>query len=74
MQIGFIGLGKMGGNMALRLVGGGHTVVGYARDQNPDLAGVKGIEVVDSAEAMIAKLTPPRQCGSWSRLATRPNQ
>src|SRR3954465_6727664 len=60
MQIGFIGLGQMGGNMALRLIGGRHTGVGYARDQNPDLAGVKGIEVVDSAEAMIAKLTPPR--------------
>ena len=60
MQIGFIGLGKMGGNMALRLIGGGHTVVGYARDPNPDLAGVKGIEVVDSPEKMIEKLTPPR--------------
>jgi 6-phosphogluconate dehydrogenase len=60
MQLGFIGLGKMGGNMALRLIGGGHTVVGYARDPNPDLAGVKGIEVVDSPEAIIQKLTPPR--------------
>ena len=68
MQIGFIGLGKMGGNMALRLtvgspdgkVKGGHTVVGYARDPNPDLAGVKSIAIVDSIDAMIEKLTPPR--------------
>jgi 6-phosphogluconate dehydrogenase len=60
MQIGFIGLGKMGGNMALRLASAGHTVVGFARDPNPELAGVKGIEVVDSPEAMIARLTPPR--------------
>src|SRR5689334_14766646 len=60
MQIGFIGLGKMGGNMALRLSGDGHTVVGYARDPNPDLAGVKGVEVVDTPEKMLQKLAPPR--------------
>jgi 6-phosphogluconate dehydrogenase len=68
MQIGFIGLGKMGGNMALRLtvgssdgkVKGGHTVIGFARDPNPDLAGVNGITIVDSIDAMIQKLAPPR--------------
>jgi 6-phosphogluconate dehydrogenase len=68
MQIGFVGLGKMGGNMALRLavgstdarVKGTHTVVGYARDPNPDLADARGITVVDSLEKMIAQLTPPR--------------
>ncbi len=31
MQLGLIGLGRMGANMAQRLVGGGHEVVGYAR-------------------------------------------
>jgi 6-phosphogluconate dehydrogenase len=68
MQIGFIGLGKMGGNMVLRLavgspdgkVKGTHTVVGYAHDLNPDLAGVKAIEIVASLDAMIEKLSPPR--------------
>src|SRR5689334_10672485 len=68
MQIGFIGLGKMGGNMVLRLavgspdgqVKGTHTVVGYARDPNPELAGVKGIAVVDSLDGMITQLTSPR--------------
>jgi 6-phosphogluconate dehydrogenase len=73
MQIGFVGLGKMGGNMALRLtvgstdgraVGGpavgGHAVVGYARDPNPDLAGIPDIVVVDSLDEMIRKLKPPR--------------
>src|SRR5256886_1853261 len=68
MQIGFIGLGKMGGNMALRLavgstdakVKGTHAIVGFARDPNPDLAAVKGITLVDSIQAMIAQLTPPR--------------
>ena len=32
MHVGMIGLGKMGGNMATRLVRGGHRVVGTARD------------------------------------------
>lgn len=31
MQIGFIGLGRMGANMAQRLMEGGHAVVGYDR-------------------------------------------
>ncbi len=34
MEIGLIGLGKMGGNMAQRLRNAGHTVVGY--DRSPD--------------------------------------
>ncbi|MEU6342624.1 NAD(P)-binding domain-containing protein, partial [Streptomyces sp. NPDC046977] len=36
MQLGLIGLGKMGGNMRTRIRQAGHTVVGY--DRNPDLA------------------------------------
>ena len=32
--IGFIGLGKMGGNMAARYLGAGHTVYGEARNSN----------------------------------------
>ena len=38
MDIGLVGLGKMGGNMRTRLRNAGHTVVGY--DRNPDLADV----------------------------------
>ena len=34
MQLGMIGLGKMGANMALRLLHGGHQLVVY--DRNPD--------------------------------------
>ena len=68
MQIGFIGLGKMGGNMVLRLtvgstdglVPGGHTVVGYARDPNPDLAGVDAVQVVNALDQLVAKLAAPR--------------
>src|SRR5688572_15450992 len=72
MQLGFIGLGKMGGNMVLRLVvgstddkvdhkaGGGHTVVGFARDPNPDLVGVAGVEVVPDLRELVRTLTKPR--------------
>src|SRR5689334_3786559 len=61
MEIGFVGLGKMGGNMALRLVGRGeHRVVGYAKDPNPQLAGVEKIDVVASVAEIVRKLTPPR--------------
>jgi 6-phosphogluconate dehydrogenase len=36
MELGLIGLGKMGGNMRTRLRDAGHTVVGY--DRNPDVS------------------------------------
>jgi len=32
MQIGMVGLGRMGGNMARRLMRGGHEVVGFASE------------------------------------------
>jgi len=68
MQLGFIGLGKMGGNMVLRLtvgspdgkVKGGHTVVGFAKDPNPDLARVDAVSVLNSLDQVVAKLAPPR--------------
>jgi 6-phosphogluconate dehydrogenase len=68
MQIGFVGLGKMGGNMTLRLVQGspdgtvpgGHGVVGFAKDPNPDLANIPGVTLVTSLEEMVARLTAPR--------------
>jgi len=68
MQIGFIGLGKMGGNMSLRLVQGapdsskpgGHRVVGYARDPNSDLKGIEGIALARSVDDVVSMLQPPR--------------
>ncbi|OZG62188.1 MULTISPECIES: phosphogluconate dehydrogenase (NAD(+)-dependent, decarboxylating) [Bifidobacterium] len=53
MQMGMIGLGRMGGNMVKRLRDGGHTVVGF--DMNPDSA-----RDVDSLEALVAALDAPR--------------
>jgi 6-phosphogluconate dehydrogenase len=68
MKIGFVGLGKMGGNMALRLavgspdgsVKGGHSIVGFATDPNPDLAGVSQISIVPSLAEMVQNLAAPR--------------
>jgi 6-phosphogluconate dehydrogenase len=61
MQIGFIGLGRMGGNMVTRLVRGGHSVVGYdpspAARQTVTAAGARG---EDSIKALVEALTPPR--------------
>ncbi|WP_110180844.1 phosphogluconate dehydrogenase (NAD(+)-dependent, decarboxylating) [Nocardioides solisilvae] len=52
MEIGLVGLGKMGGNMRERLRRGGHTVVGY--DRNPEVSDV------DSLEALVGQLSAPR--------------
>jgi 6-phosphogluconate dehydrogenase len=52
MDIGLVGLGKMGGNMRTRLRNAGHTVVGY--DRNPDVADV------DSLAAMVEQLPSPK--------------
>jgi 6-phosphogluconate dehydrogenase len=53
MQIGMIGLGKMGGNMAQRLRNAGHAVVGYDRGDNTP-------RDVDTLEGLVAALEPPR--------------
>ncbi|MFR9800394.1 phosphogluconate dehydrogenase (NAD(+)-dependent, decarboxylating) [Streptomyces sp. MS06] len=52
MQLGLIGLGKMGGNMRERIRLAGHTVVGY--DRNPDLS-----DVADLA-GLVERLDAPR--------------
>jgi 6-phosphogluconate dehydrogenase len=50
VQIGMIGLGKMGGNMVERLRAAGHDVVGYDRD--PQLSDVGSLaELVERLEA-----------------------
>jgi len=47
MDIGLVGLGKMGGNMRTRLRNGGVTVVGY--DRNPDVTDVNSLaELVEA--------------------------
>jgi 6-phosphogluconate dehydrogenase len=52
MQLGLVGLGKMGGNMRERLRRGGHEVVGFDRDLS--------VADVQSLEAMVEALEAPR--------------
>jgi 6-phosphogluconate dehydrogenase len=52
MRLGMVGLGKMGGNMAARLTGAGHEVVGY--DAFSDASAVA------SLGALVSALEPPR--------------
>ncbi|PSJ18902.1 phosphogluconate dehydrogenase (NAD(+)-dependent, decarboxylating) [Nitrosomonas supralitoralis] len=61
MQVGMIGLGRMGANLARRLTKDGHTCVAYDvnRVAVEALAG-PGIQSADSLDDFIAKLTQPR--------------
>jgi 6-phosphogluconate dehydrogenase len=52
MQLGLIGLGRMGGNMRERLRRAGHEVVGY--DRNP------GVSDVASIDDLVSRLSAPR--------------
>ena len=52
MDIGLVGLGKMGGNMRERMRRAGLTVVGY--DRNPDVSDV------DSLAALVEALPSPK--------------
>ncbi|MDQ7907022.1 decarboxylating 6-phosphogluconate dehydrogenase [Phytohabitans sp. ZYX-F-186] len=52
MQLGLVGLGRMGGNMRGRLRTAGHEVVGY--DRNPEVSDVA------SLTELVERLTPPR--------------
>ncbi len=61
MDIAMIGLGKMGSNMLLRLLGGGHRVVAYdlheVAIQSAEAAGAEGAR---SLAEVATKLSPPR--------------
>lgn len=58
MELALIGLGKMGLNMATRLVKGGHRVVGYARSKETVESAVKnGVDGANSLEDVVGKLS-----------------
>ena len=61
MDIAMVGLGKMGANMATRLIRGGHRVVAYdineASIQQLESAGAEGARTLDE---VVAKLPAPR--------------
>ena len=61
MEIGMIGLGRMGSNMAQRLSSGGHRVIAYDKDVDARLR-ISSSEIctATSISELIAKLSPPR--------------
>jgi 6-phosphogluconate dehydrogenase len=61
MQIGMVGLGRMGMNMARRLIGGNHDVVVYNRTQEKvKLMEKEGASGSASLEELVRSLKPPR--------------
>ncbi len=61
MQLGFVGLGRMGGNMVHRLALGGHEVVAFNRSPGPVQEAVRnGAVGGTSLQDLVQKLTPPR--------------
>src|SRR5256884_1743536 len=67
MQLGMIGLGRMGGNIVRRLMNSGHTAVVYDKDAMAvaGLAG-EGATGADTLEDFVAKLEKPRT--AWVML------
>ena len=71
MQIGMIGLGRMGMNMAKRLLQGGHEVVAYNRSSGKTDQLVKeGAIGAYSFTELAVKLSPPRT--AWIMLPAGP--
>ncbi len=61
MQLGVIGLGRMGGGMVLRLVQGGHDVVGLDLDAAArERAEAAGASTVATQAELVARLSGPR--------------
>ncbi len=61
MEIGFVGLGRMGLNMVTRLTRGGHAVVGFDRSADAVArAETEGARGAVSLDALVAALKAPR--------------
>jgi 6-phosphogluconate dehydrogenase len=61
MQLGFVGLGKMGLNMVTRLVAGGHEITSYDRDASAIARAVAaGARGAADLKALVAALSTPR--------------
>jgi 6-phosphogluconate dehydrogenase len=61
VELGMIGLGRMGGNMVQRLLRGGHSVVTYDQNQEAVAASTSGGAVgVASVEELVGRLSRPR--------------
>jgi 6-phosphogluconate dehydrogenase len=61
MELGMVGLGKMGGFMTERLIRGGHRVIGFDRDPAVvQKLAEKGAVSANSLDNIISQLKPPR--------------
>jgi 6-phosphogluconate dehydrogenase len=61
MQLGMVGLGRMGANMTKRLLGSGHELVVFDLDADAvSAAEAEGATAASSLEDLAARLAPPR--------------
>jgi len=60
MDLAMIGLGRMGSNMARRLMRGGHRVIGYTQGETPAEFLAEGGESARSLSDVTARLASPR--------------
>ncbi|HEX9113114.1 MAG TPA: decarboxylating 6-phosphogluconate dehydrogenase [Nitrospirota bacterium] len=61
MRLGYIGLGKMGYNMAELLLEKGHRIVAYNRSAEPvKKIAERGAQTAESIRSLVAALEPPR--------------
>ncbi len=67
MQLGMVGLGRMGANMVRRLVRDGHELVVFdvSAEVTAALASETGATAASSLADLVSKLTPPRRSGRW---------
>jgi 6-phosphogluconate dehydrogenase len=59
MQIGIVGLGRMGANIGRRLMSKGHKVVGYDRDPKA-VGAIAGADAAGDLKDLVSKLAAPR--------------
>ncbi|HEX2026002.1 MAG TPA: decarboxylating 6-phosphogluconate dehydrogenase [Actinomycetota bacterium] len=61
MRLGMVGLGRMGGNMSVRLLRSGHEVVGFSPGAaSREAAEKKGVRTVEGLPALVEDIPPPR--------------
>ena len=63
MELGMVGIGRMGANMSARLLRAGHKVVGYARHETTVQARIQDKSIAEGAtslEDLVGKLSTPR--------------
>ena len=71
MELGLIGLGKMGGNMARRLIRAGHRIVVFDREISAmQILEAEGAVPVERPEQLVDRLRPPRTV--WVMLPAGP--